>query len=177
MCHQCTHGGRGGIENVDLVLVDDLADTPVGRIAGHTLEHQRGRAIGQRAVDDVAVARHPADIRRAPVDIAIVIIEHVAMGHRGIEQITARGVLQALGRAGGTGGVEDEQRVFGAHRLGRAVTGLTVHQLMEPGIAAAPVHLTAGTPHHQHVVDTVGAITLQRLIDVLLERHALATPQ
>ncbi len=99
------------------------------------------------------------------------------MGHRGIEQITARGVLQALGRAGGAGGVEDEQRVFRAHRLGRAVTGLTVHQLMEPGIAAAPVHLTAGTPHHQHVVDTVGAITLQRLIDVLLERHTLATPQ
>ena len=71
----------------------------IDRVVWNTLEHQGGRAIGQRTVDDVAVAGDPADIGRAPVDVAIVIIEHVLVRHRSVNEISTRRVDNALGRA------------------------------------------------------------------------------
>ena len=90
-------------------------------IVGNALEHQRRRAVGERAVDDVAVAGDPADVGGAPVDVAVVVVEDVLVRHRGEDEIAAGGVHDALRRAGRAGGVEDEQRVFRVHRLGRAI--------------------------------------------------------
>ncbi len=80
--HQRADRGRRGVEDVDLVLVDDVPEARIVRIVRHALEHQRGRAVGERAVDDVAVAGDPADVGRAPVDVAVVIVEDVLMRHR-----------------------------------------------------------------------------------------------
>ena len=91
---------------------------------GRTFVHQRRRAVGQRAVDDVAVARDPADVGGAPVDILIVQIEDVFGGDIRPDHVAAGGVDDSLGLAGRSAGVEDEKRVLGVHRLGGALRRL-----------------------------------------------------
>ena len=118
LAHQRADRGGRGVELVDLVLFADLPEAAGVGIGRHAFEHQRGRAIGQRAIDDIAVAGDPAHVGGAPVDVAVVVIEGDLVGHRGIDQIAAGGVHDALGLAGRARGVEDEQRIFGVH-LGR----------------------------------------------------------
>ena len=115
--HQRADRGRRGVEDVDLVLVDDVPEPRIVGVVRHALEHQRGRAVGERAVEDVAVAGDPADVGGAPVDVAVVIVEHVLMRHRGEHQIAAGGVQHALGLAGRARRIEDEQRILGVHVL------------------------------------------------------------
>ena len=145
-------------------------------IIRHAFEHQRGRAVGERAVDDIAVARDPADVGGTPIDFAGPVIEHLRMGHRRPEQIAARAVENALGGAGRAGGVEDEQRVFRAHRFGRAI--------QRGGIAGWAVEEVT-TLHHRHI--RAGALddengfdrgTMgERRIDIGLQGHSLTTAQ
>ena len=78
--HQRADRGRRGVEDVDLVLVDDFPEARRRRIVRHALEHQRGGAVRQRSVDDVAVAGDPADVGGAPVDVAVVVVEDRAGG-------------------------------------------------------------------------------------------------
>ena len=115
--HQGADGGRRRVEGVDLVLVDHLPEARDRRVGGHAFEHERRRAIGERPVDDVQMAGHPADVRGAPIDVAVVIVEDVLMRHRHVDEITAGRVQHAFRRAGRAGRVEDEERVLGAHRL------------------------------------------------------------
>ena len=98
--HQRADRGRRGVEDVDLVLVDDLPEPRHGRIVRHAFEHQRGGAVGERPIDDIAVAGDPADVGGAPVDVAVVIVEHVLVGHRGVDQIAAGGVQHAFRPSG-----------------------------------------------------------------------------
>ena len=105
-------------------------------IVRHALEHQRGRAVGERPVDDVAVAGHPADIGRAPVDVAVVIVEDVLMRHRGVDEIAAGGVQHALRLAGRARGVEDEERILGLHLLRLAVGRNGRDLVVVPEVAA-----------------------------------------
>ena len=97
--HQRADGGRRGVEDVDLVLVDDLPEPAYRRIVGNALEHEGRRAVGQRPIEDVAVTGHPADVGRAPIDVAIVIVEDILMGHRDVDEIASGGVQNALRRA------------------------------------------------------------------------------
>ena len=165
--------GRG-VELVDLVLLADGPKAAGIRICGNALEHQRGCAVGQRSVDNVAVAGNPAHIGSAPENIAIVIVEDVFMRHRRIEQIAAGGMHHAFGRAGGTGRVEDEQRIFGAHGLRGAVIGNIRLHLMQPAVAAG---------HHRHIAarapdDKQAAIVaniLQRLVRIGFQRRVAAS--
>ncbi len=140
---------------------------------GHALEHHHGRAVGQRAVDDIAVPGDPADIGGAPVDVAGAVIEHVVVRHRRPDEIAARGVQHALGLAGRARGIEDEQRILRAHFLRRAVRGGGFALLVPPVIAArCHRHVAAGVRHGQHRFDP--RALLQRRIDIGLERHQLA---
>ena len=82
VAHQRADRGRRGVEDVDLVLVHHLPEAGAVRVVGNALEHQRGRAVRERAVQDVGVARHPADIGGAPVDLARLVVEHELMGER-----------------------------------------------------------------------------------------------
>ena len=55
----------------------------LSRVVGRALVHHRGRAVGQRPVDDVGVAGDPADVGRAPVDVLLGLeVEHVACACR-----------------------------------------------------------------------------------------------
>ncbi len=146
-----------------------------GRIVGDAFEHQRRRAVGERTVDDVAVAGDPADIRRAPVDVVVVIVEHVLVGHRGEHQVAAGGVQYPLRLAGRTGGIEDEQRILGAHLDRRADVADLGEFVLQPHVAAVhPADLAAGAADHQHLL---AARRLgQCLVGIGLQRNDLATP-
>jgi hypothetical protein len=171
-----TGASPGGVEDIDLVLVDDFPEPTDRGVVRHALEHQRRRAVGERTVDEIAVAGHPADVRGAPVDVALVIIEHVLMRHRGVDEIAAGGVDDALGRAGRARGVEDEQRILGAHLLGRTMRGDQLHRLVEPDVAVrTPADVGAGVGDDDDVLDA--ADLFQRGVDVGLERHLAPAAQ
>ena len=171
--HQRADRGRRGVEDVDLVLVDHLPEARHRRIVRHAFEHQRRGAVRERAVDDVGVARHPADIGSAPVDVAVVVVEHVLVRHRGVDVIAAGRVQHALGFAGRAGGIEDEQRVLGVHLLARALRVHDVRGLVVPDVAHR-IHVdgAAGAAHHDHVVDA--ARLGDRRVGIGLQRNLAA---
>ncbi len=159
------------------MLVDHVPEAAGIREVRHALEHQRGRAVGERAVDDVGMARHPADIGRAPVDIAVVIIEDVLVGHRNVDEIAARRVQHALRLAGRAGRVEDEERVLGLHAGRRTIARHRQHFLVVPDVAARrPAGLAAGAAHDEHLVDDDVLLggDVDRGVGILLERDRLA---
>ena len=78
------------------MLIDDLPKAAMVRIIRHALKHQRCRAIAKRAIYNVAMTRNPADVSRAPIDVAGLIIEHQLMGEGGIDHIATRRMLHAF---------------------------------------------------------------------------------
>ena len=69
LAYERTDGRWRSVENFDAIFLDDAATsgrTPDSRARLRTSRWSRPR---QRAVDDVAVARHPADVGRAPVGV------------------------------------------------------------------------------------------------------------
>ena len=149
-------------------------------IVGNALEHQRRGTVSERPVDDVAVARHPADIGGTPVDVAVMVVEDILVGHRGIDEVAARRVQDALRLAGGARGVEDEQRVLGLHLLGLAVRRGRGHRVVVPDVASRrPADLAAGAAHDDHRVDhdMLARRDVDRLVGVFLERDRLAATQ
>ena len=167
LAHQRADRGGGGVEDVDLVLGADLPEAAGIGVGRHALEHHRGRPVGEGPVDDVAVAGDPADIGGAPVDVALVVVEDVFVGHRRIGEITAGGVHDALRRAGGAGGVEDEERILGIHHHGLAMIGDALHLLVEPDVAVGiPGNVVAGATNHEllhagHAFERLVGIGLQ----------------
>ncbi len=152
--HQRADGGRRGVEDVDLVLVAHFPEARGGRIVRHALEHQADGAVRERPVDDVAVAGDPADVGGAPVDVAVVIVEHVLVRDRGVDHVAAGGVQHALRLAGRAGRVEDEQRILRAHLLAGAVGRHALGRLVVIDVAAVlHGHLGAGVAHDDHGLD------------------------
>ncbi len=95
--HAGADRGRRGVEDRDAVVLDELPPHVLVRVVGRPLPHHRRRPVGQRPVDDVGVAGHPADVGRAPVDVVLrleVEDEPVGVGDAG--QVAARGVQDAL---------------------------------------------------------------------------------
>ena len=90
--HEGPDRGRGGVEDGGAILGGDRPQPVlVGKIGRAFVEDARG-LIRERAVDDVGVAGHPADIRRAPVDVALgVEVEDQAVRRGDRDQIAARG--------------------------------------------------------------------------------------
>src|SRR5690606_2631500 len=96
-------GGRG-VEQRDLVLLDDLPPAALVRGVRGALVDDLGGAVGHGAVDHVGVAGDPADVRRAPVDVRGGLeVEDVAVGVGGLGEVAAGGVDDALGLSGGAG--------------------------------------------------------------------------
>ncbi len=158
------------------MLVYHLPEATGVRIGGHTLEHDGGRAIGQRSVDDVGVPGYPADIGGAPVDITVVVIEDVLVGHGRVKLVAAAGVQYTLGLARGSRGIQDEQRVFGIHVFRRAVGGSFGHGLVVPHVTfCISRHVIAGALHHHGGMD-IGA-ACQGLCDVGLEGYVFTAPR
>ena len=68
---------RGGrrVADRDAVLLDDPPEPVLVREVRRALVHHAGRAVGQRAVDDVGVPGHPSDVGGAPVHVGVLQVE------------------------------------------------------------------------------------------------------
>src|SRR5690606_1666226 len=117
----------------------------VGSVRG-ALVDDLGGAVGHRAVDHIGVPGDPADVGRAPVDVRGGLeVEDVAVGVGGLGEVAAGGVDDALGPAGGAGGVEDEQRVLGLHRDRGVLARGALARLVPPHVPTLrPLDLAAG---------------------------------
>ena len=152
--HQGPNYRGGGVEDVHLELLHHLPEAVRPGIGRHPFKHQGGAPQTQRPVEDVRVSGHPADIGGAPVNILIVQIKYPLGGVHGVGQVTPSGVHHPFGLASRAGGVEDEQQVFRAHRLGQAATAdIACHHLFVPPAVAAFLHrhIVSGTADHQAV--------------------------
>ena len=90
----------------DFVFFDQLPPNTTIRSGGQALVHQRGHAGQERAVDDVAVAHHPADVAGGEIHLPRLAFKNMlhagGQGHR----IAAGVALHTLGLAGGARGVQ-----------------------------------------------------------------------
>ena len=172
--HAGPDGGRRGVEDRHAVPLDDLPPDVLVRVVRGALEHHRGGAVGQRAVDDVGVPGDPADVGRAPEHVVLrVQVEDHRGGGGDRGQVAAGGVQDSLGLGGGAGGVEQEQRVLGLHRLGRADRVGAGDQVVEPHVASGPHHAVgAGGPDHHDRLQ-VGQVR-DHVVHLLLDQDGLA---
>ena len=113
-------GGRG-VEDRDAVAFDDLPPAVLAGEVRRPLVEDRGRAVAQRTVDDVAVAGDPPDVGGAPVDIRLGLqVEDVVVRRGDTAQVTGGRVHDPLRLRGGAARVHQEQQVLAVHRLARA---------------------------------------------------------
>ena len=128
--HQAADGGGRGVEDGDAVLLDHLPPAVGVGVVRRAFVHEAGRAVQQRRIDDVAVPGDPARVGGAPPAVFVLDVEDILQGGVGVDHVAAVGVHDALGPAGGAGGVQDEERVFGVHRLGVAHPWLAMGRLI-----------------------------------------------
>src|SRR6185437_14044894 len=105
-------GGRRGEQRDRLVLGDHAPEgAGVGRADRLAFVEDRGRAVEQRAVDGVAVADRPADVRGGPPHLAR--LDAVEVLHRPVERdaIAAGLVHHALWLPGRAGRIETVERI------------------------------------------------------------------
>ncbi len=176
MLLQHAHRGRRREHDVDLVLLDDLPpDAGIGADRRAFVHHRR-HAGDQRAVDDVAVADHPADVGGGEHGLAGATDEDVLHRRRQRHGIAAGVALHALGLAGRARGVEDVGRLggfhpvaghVGVHVLGaqRGVIDVASRDLVEALVEAAV--------DHQHLVG-LGLRELDGLVEQMFVGHGLA---
>ena len=74
--HQSSNSGRRGIKHIYLMLFDNLPATGNIRIVRNPLEQECYRTITQRTIQDIAVSGNPTEVRRAPVNITVLIIKN-----------------------------------------------------------------------------------------------------
>ena len=173
---QHAHRGRRAEHRRDLVVLDDLPpDAGIGPRRQPLVDDGR-HAVDQRAVDDVAVADDPADVRGREHRLAGIGVVDV-LHRRGERDAVAAGVaLHALRRAGGAGGVEDVARLvrldpghrhFGVEMLlaQRRVVGI-------PAFGDGHLRVEAAVDD-QHVLRRVLG-ERAGLVDQVLVRHRLA---
>src|SRR5205807_770691 len=79
---------RGGVQDGDAVALDDLPPAAAVGEVGRALVHDRGGAVAERAVHDVAVAGDPSHVGRTPVDVPLRLqVEDVTVGGRHAHQV------------------------------------------------------------------------------------------
>jgi len=150
-----------------------LNDVPpaagVGGIGGPLIDHLGG-AVGEGSIDDVAVTGNPTDVCRAPVDVGFGMkIKNVLMGEGCLGEVATGGVQDPFGLTGCSGGVQNEQRVFGRKRFRCVLSGRSRHCVMPPAVATLePFHLIAAPLHDQNVLHGGGTIS-NRLVDGIFQ--------
>ncbi len=159
----------------DLVFFDNAP--PHARVGprGQTFVHDGGHAGDQRAIDDVAVPHHPADVAGGKVGLAGLGIEDVL--HAGSQRhgIATGVALHSLGLAGGTAGVERVAGVRGFHPLARHGSVQVLCTQRRPVMVTARVHGGGHqAPVHHENGGRLVAGQRNRFIQQWLVRHAFA---
>ena len=139
------------------MVLDDLPPAAALGAVGRAFVEHLGHAVGERPVDDVAVAGDPADVGGAPVDVGLGLeVEHRPMRVRRPGQVAAGRVQDPLRLAGGPGGVHDVERVLGVEELARVLRGRPADGVVPPDVdVVVPLDVLAGAAYDQHLVDDV----------------------
>ena len=157
--HRCGRAEHGR----DLVFFDQappdaaigLAVHPLGRQA---LVQDRCHAGDQRAIDDVAVPHHPADVAGRKKGFTRLDIKNVRHAGRQCHGIATGVALHALGFARGAAGVDGVADVGRMHRLARHL-GVQMHGTQVGPKLVTPSHQRhrrQAAIHHQHRIGLVG---------------------
>jgi len=166
--------GGSNVELSNLVLLDNI---PIARevgVGGGTFENNGGTSQEQRSVDDIGVTSDPANVTTAEEAVIVVDVKDVLTSHGSTEQVTSGGVHDTLGLTGGTGGVEQEERVFGVDRLRREVVGVLLNLLVPPEVTTrGPRDLSTGPLVDENAGD-IRAL-LESLVNNALGTNDLAT--
>ena len=174
--HEGPDGGGRRVEDRHAIALDDLPEARLVGPVGRALVHHDRRAVGERTVDDVAVARHPADVGGAPVDVFVLHVEDPLGGRVAADQVAGRRVDDALRLPRRPGRVEDVEHVLGVHRLGlETLPAGLLHQAVIPVVA--PLLDVDREARRLIALDDDDVAdrrrVLQRLVGHLLERHQL----
>ncbi len=146
--------GGSGIENTDLMTVDDPPEAVWLGAIRRAFVHDAGRAILQWAINDVAVSGDPTDIGGAPVSVFFFEVEDPFGGYVSAHRITASGVNDSLRFTGCSRGVQNVQRMLGIERFGGAFIGDRCHQFVPPVVASGvQSDWRTSALIHDHVLD------------------------
>mmetsp|Transcript_40474 Transcript_40474/g.104742 ORF Transcript_40474/g.104742 Transcript_40474/m.104742 type:complete len:234 (+) Transcript_40474:820-1521(+) len=165
-----------------LPALHDLPEPAGVRVRRHALEDDLRRTHHRRTVGDVRVPGDPPAVRGAEVDVAALglHVEDVLEGGVGAHHVSAGGVQDALRRARGAGGVEDEERVLRRHPRRRALVLLLGHvifpQDVTPEVVLDGHHLWPEALEHQHVAHEHGLLLrdLESLVGDVVQLDGLA---
>ena len=155
-------GGRRGEQRHRLVLGDHAPEgAGIRRADRLSFVEDRGRAVDERPIDDVAVAHDPAHVRGAPVHFAR--LDAVEVLHRpGERHAVAAGVAHdTLGLPGRARRVEDVERIGGLHRHAR--------RRLCRGERLVPVEVATGH-HRRGILRPLQQDNLRHLVSRLLDR-------
>ena len=166
--HEGPDGGRRRVQNCHLVLVDDLPETLFVGMVRRALVQEGCPTVGENSVDDVRVARDPADVGRAPVRVLILQIKDVLGRDRAVRQVATGRVQYALRLARRSGRVEQKQRMLRIELCRAALRGGLRHDVLPPDVPLL-LHGNAvvRAPVDDHALDAGGA--LEGLVDHFLQ--------
>ena len=107
-------------------------------MVGRALVHDGGGAVGERSVDDVAVAGDPADVGGAPVDVLLRLqVEDLSWWVKATwVRYPPVVCMIPLGLAVVPRGVQHVERMLGVERLREVVGAMAGRQLVPPVVAA-----------------------------------------
>mmetsp|Transcript_45065 Transcript_45065/g.113504 ORF Transcript_45065/g.113504 Transcript_45065/m.113504 type:complete len:375 (+) Transcript_45065:991-2115(+) len=144
------------------------------RVDGDALEHEGGGTVAERAVHDVRVASDPADVGHARVHVTFLVVEHILVSHRRIQEVAGRGVQQTFRCTSRARSVKNEERIFCFHLDRRTVGTLQVHRGTHIDITGGvPRNLCTSVAIDKHVL--YGGTAENGLIHGALERQMTAT--
>src|SRR4051794_20039164 len=89
--------GRRRVKDCHLVLFDDLPEAAFIGIVRRAFVHDDRSTGGEWSVDNITVARNPADVGCAPEDVIITMVENPLEGFLDEQVVAGSGVLDAFG--------------------------------------------------------------------------------
>src|SRR3954470_9383191 len=122
-----TNRRRCRVEDCDLVLLNNLPKAAFIGMIGSALVHEDRRAGGQRSVHDIAMSRDPTDVRRAPKNVIVAMIEHPLECFFDVQIVASRGVLDSLRFTGRTTRIKNVERRLTVQRSGWALCDRLAH--------------------------------------------------
>ena len=172
--NECADRGRRGVENVDLVLLDDSPEPIRFRPVRSAFIHERCRAVRERTVNDITVSRDPADVGRAPKNIVVAKIENIFGRRINSDQIAAGRMQNSFRFPGRAAGVENVKRMFAVDWRRRTVV-IHIFELAVPPNVAPFFHvdLVMRALKNDHPFDRCP--DAKRVIDVLFQGNDSAT--
>ena len=173
--HEHPDGRRCGVEDGDLVVLDDLEKPTKVRVVRSALIHHACCTEAERSINYVGVACDPSDIGCAPPDISVLDIEDPMQSLSRSHAVSAVDVLDTLGFAGSAGGVKDEQPILRVHLLALAFFGLSSHQVVPVDVSALlHGHFKSCPLDHYYIFHRWGIGG--GLVHIRLEGEGLAAP-